>query len=119
MKIVFVTQVYENLGARDWDGTGECPQYWKPTVGHEYIVENVPEHVCNSPLFGRFCDQYIPLLEQNKPNWREFVICRSAENDSYVPESEQNQLNCNGKVTVAEFRIQFDEACTKLATPLK
>lgn len=24
------TQFKENYGAHDWDGTGQCPQYWKP-----------------------------------------------------------------------------------------
>jgi len=29
MKLVITTQVYENYGVHDWDGRGECPQYWK------------------------------------------------------------------------------------------
>jgi hypothetical protein len=33
-----VTQVQENYGAHDWDGTGECPQYWKMKGGNEYKV---------------------------------------------------------------------------------
>jgi len=37
MKIVMQTQILENYGAHDWDGTGECPQYWKPKGGNTYI----------------------------------------------------------------------------------
>ena len=36
------TQVLENYGAHDWDGTGECPQYWKPKFGDDYIIYNAP-----------------------------------------------------------------------------
>ena len=32
------TQVQENYGAHDWDGKGECPQYWKFKGGNEYKV---------------------------------------------------------------------------------
>ncbi len=28
----------ENYGAHDWDGEGECPQYWKMKGGHDEIV---------------------------------------------------------------------------------
>ena len=39
MKAVIQTQFMENYGAHDWDGKGECPQYWKPKGGSTYIVE--------------------------------------------------------------------------------
>ena len=31
--LVIRTQIHENYGAHDWDGTGECPQYWKAKGG--------------------------------------------------------------------------------------
>lgn len=37
MKAIIQTQHYENYGAHDWDGEGECPQYWKPKGGNTYI----------------------------------------------------------------------------------
>ncbi len=39
MKIVIQTQFRENYGAHDWDGTGECPQYWKSKGGSTYFVD--------------------------------------------------------------------------------
>ena len=39
MKYVVQTQFRENYGAHDWDGTGECPQYWKSKGGNTYVVE--------------------------------------------------------------------------------
>ena len=32
------TQYRENYGAHDWDGTGECPQYWKNKGGETFHV---------------------------------------------------------------------------------
>ena len=37
MKLHIQTQVYENYGAHDWDGEGQCPQYWKAKGGNDYI----------------------------------------------------------------------------------
>ena len=31
-------QTYENYGSHDWDGTGECPQYWKAKGGHSEVI---------------------------------------------------------------------------------
>lgn len=41
MQIAIHTQYRENYGAHDWDGTGECPQYWKNKGGETYIVQGV------------------------------------------------------------------------------
>lgn len=39
MKLVIHTQYRENYGAHDWDGQGECPQYWKFKGGETYVME--------------------------------------------------------------------------------
>ena len=41
MKVVVHTQIRENYGAHDWDGQGECPQYWKFKGGNTYVVHGV------------------------------------------------------------------------------
>ena len=38
MKLVIQTQFKENYGAHDWDGTGECPQYWKFKGGDTFVM---------------------------------------------------------------------------------
>lgn len=43
MKLVIQTQVRENYGAHDWDGKGECPQYWKCKGGETFIVPNLSD----------------------------------------------------------------------------
>ena len=39
-KLVINTQHKENYGAHDWDGKGECPQYWKFKGGTTYVLPN-------------------------------------------------------------------------------
>ena len=41
MKLVIQTQIQENYGAHDWNGEGECPQYWKFKGGDTYLVEDL------------------------------------------------------------------------------
>ena len=41
MKLLIQTQYKENYGAHDWDGRGECPQYWKFKGGDTYVVPGV------------------------------------------------------------------------------
>ena len=45
MKLHIQTQYMENYGAHDWDGEGECPQYWKFKGGSSYKITNVPAGV--------------------------------------------------------------------------
>ena len=35
---IVTTQYRENYGAHNWDGEGECPEYWKNEGGDTYIV---------------------------------------------------------------------------------
>ena len=72
MKLVIYTQVEENYGVFDWDGTGECPQYWKPKGGSTYVVKNLSERQAE-----RIEKTGIPtlnaLLTQSTDSVREYV----------------------------------------------
>ena len=39
--IIAYYQVWENYGAHNWSGEGECPQYWKPKGGLEEVDCNI------------------------------------------------------------------------------
>ena len=52
---LITTQYRENYGAHDWDGKGECPQYWKNKGGVDYMI-------CGAPSImdaEHFVDQFI------------------------------------------------------------
>ena len=40
-KLLITTQTYENYGAHDWDGVGQCPQYWKAKGGSDYVIKKI------------------------------------------------------------------------------
>jgi len=52
IRLVFQTQYLENYGAHDWDGEGECPQYWKPKGGSTYIVACTPEQLADAEWYN-------------------------------------------------------------------
>jgi hypothetical protein len=43
MKLIVHTQHQENYGAHDWDGEGECPQYWKNKGGDAIVVADIDQ----------------------------------------------------------------------------
>lgn len=59
MKIAIWTQYSENYGAHDWDGEGQCPQYWKNKGGSCYVIENVEASVNVQEIV----DSILPMIE--------------------------------------------------------
>lgn len=41
LRLVVFTQIRENYGAHDWDGVGECPQYWKSKGGRDITIAHL------------------------------------------------------------------------------
>jgi hypothetical protein len=41
MKLIAHTQIRENYGAHDWNGEGECPQYWKNKGGDAVVLADL------------------------------------------------------------------------------
>ena len=73
MKLVIQTQHKENYGAHDWDGQGECPQYWKFKGGETYVVENITPAQAE-----KINDGGIPtltaLIECFNESWQEYIL---------------------------------------------
>ena len=53
VQVVIHTQQKENYGAHDWNGEGECPQYWKFKGGNTFIME-AGDFVAANDLFDKF-----------------------------------------------------------------
>jgi hypothetical protein len=92
MKLLIQTQVYENYGAHDWDGTGTCPQYWKAKGGNDYVVKNFKD-------FGAVTETVMALrsqIECDNEGYRENIINWEIVSDSYLTEFEQSQQEFEG-----------------------
>lgn len=73
MKIVIQTQILENYGAHDWDGQGECPQYWKCKGGETYVVPGLTE-VQAAKVLEVGIPTLAALIERSDNGFRETVI---------------------------------------------
>ena len=97
MKLHLTTQYMENYGAHDWDGTGECPQYWKFKGGEDYFyqlgsVEPSEEHI----------DELVAVLrtriEYDNEGARNYLVGYGVVADDFRTEYERSQLEYEGRV---------------------
>ena len=93
MKLLITTQVYENYGAHDWDGVGNCPQYCKAKGGSYYVVKNVNSNQATETVMA-----VRGQIEQDNDAFRETVIDWSIVADDALTEFEQSQLNYEGVI---------------------
>ena len=91
-KLLITTQVYENYGAHDWDGVGECPQYWKAKGGSDYVVKRFKGDATTAVMALR------GQIEQDNDAYRESIINWEVVADDYLTEFEQSQLAYEGTI---------------------
>jgi hypothetical protein len=103
MMLVIRTQYMENYGAHDWDGTGECPQYWKMKGGSEYKITNVPLNIDYQEVVS------MANVETDNEYCREYVLDWSIESDDYLSWFEKSQLEFDGEITSKEPVIEYSE----------
>jgi hypothetical protein len=101
MKIVIATQYHENYGAHDWDGKGQCPQYWKPKGGSEYVISR--KLTFNESLDTKLVDALVAEatkhLNRSTDYSREYVIDWYFIQDGELTAEEKQWMEWEGKVT--------------------
>ena len=103
MMLVIRTQFMENYGAHDWDGQGECPQYWKMKGGSEYKITNVPLNIDYQEVVS------MANVERDDDYCREYILDWSIESDDYLSWFEKSQLEYDGEITCKEPTIEYSE----------
>jgi len=101
MKIHVQTQIRENYGAHDWDGTGTCPQYWKMKGGCDYMI----------PLNGfrtdadfseknlrMIVDSIRTQIESDNEYFQEYILGWDIVKDDFLTEFERSQLEYDGAI---------------------
>jgi hypothetical protein len=96
LKLLITTQIYENYGAHDWDGKGECPQYWKAKGGSDYVVKKFKGGATDATMAIMALRSQI---ESDNDHFRESIIDFRLVADDYLTEFEQSQLDYEGKIT--------------------
>ena len=107
-KLVIHTQYKENYGAHDWDGKGECPQYWKFKGGNTYVVRDLSAQHIN-----KIAEHGIPtltdLIEYSHEGSMEYILDWEIVDDN-APEGEEWE-------TPIEFQWRGDRwTCLKFTT---
>ena len=95
MMLVIQTQNQENYGAHDWDGKGECPQYWKFKGGNEFKVTNVPLNID----YAEVVEAVRKDIEESNDFYRVDIISWGIESDDYLSWFEKSQLDYEGEIT--------------------
>jgi len=93
-KLLITTQVYENYGAHDWDGVGECPQYWKAKGGNDYVVKKFRD-------LNKVTETVMALrgqIECDNEGFRETIINFEVVANDYLTEFEKSQLEYEGSI---------------------
>ena len=101
MKLLITTQNLENYGAHDWDGVGECPQYWKAKGGSDYVVKNFTNFNNTTEVVMALRGQ----IEEDSEYFRSFIIDWEVVADDFLTEFEQDQLNYEGKIRFASKEL--------------
>ena len=101
-KLLITTQVYENYGAHDWDGQGECPQYWKAKGGSDYVVKKINVNKVTETVMG-----VRSQIEQDNHAFRETIIDWSIVADNALTEFEQSQLDYEGVIRYGSKEIAW------------
>ena len=92
-KLLITTQVYENYGAHDWDGVGECPSYWKAKGGSDYVVKKINVNKVTETVMGLRSQ-----IECDNEYYREHIINFEVVANDYLTEFEKDQLEYEGKI---------------------
>jgi hypothetical protein len=103
MMLVIRTQVYENYGAHDWDGAGDCPQYWKAKGGSEYKITGVPLNIDYAEVVSA------ADIERNNDYVQETIIDWSIESDDYLSWFEKSQLEYEGEIVYREPMMEYSD----------
>jgi hypothetical protein len=90
-KLLITTQIYENYGAHDWDGEGECPQYWKAKGGNDYIVKDINLNRLDAAVIDVWNQ-----VESANEYYRETILGWEVVADDYLTEFERDQLDYEG-----------------------
>jgi len=93
-KLLITTQVYENYGAHDWDGVGECPQYWKAKGGNDYVVKKFKDLNAVTETVMALRGQ----IECDNEGFRETIINFEVVANDYLTEFEKSQLDYEGVI---------------------
>jgi hypothetical protein len=107
MQLLITTQTQENYGAHDWDGVGECPQYWKFKGGQDYKY-SLGSTLRNADTIQEIVEYFRPRIEEDNEYYRNHIIGYEVVADDYLTEFEQSQLEYEGRIAYPATRLELE-----------
>jgi len=101
MMIVIRTQYRENYGT-------ESEPYWKFKGGYDYKVTNVPTTASTHEVVDTVRSK-VDYIEYEGPMSEQYILDWSVEDDGYLSEFEQSQLEYDGAILYPEPTIDYKE----------
>ena len=93
----------ENYGAHDWDGEGECPQYWKMKGGEDYFILNVDSDAEAESAVAQVRGD----IEWNDIGSRQYIIGYGLVENDFMTEFEVSQLEYDGRIAYPAKVLEF------------
>ena len=105
MKLVIITQVYENYAWMEDGsiGTGDAA-YWKAKGGDDYVIRNF-DPTRYAP--GIIVEQVRGRIEKANDYVCETIVDWMVVEDDYLTDYEQNQLAFEGKITYPAQELEL------------
>ncbi len=103
-KLLISTQYQENYGAHDWDGEGQCPQYWKFKGGCDYVIKKFKGGMADATMAIMALRGQI---ECDNDHFREHIVDFRIVPDNYLTEFEQSQLDYEGRITYPAKELAY------------
>ena len=110
--LIFISMQYrENYGAHDWDGQGECPQYWKNKGGNDYVsrelsleevqegieefAQSVIDSISHSDDFSEECcvDWELRTVKEQRIALRDLQKEYGRDSEYFVPKSAADRAD--------------------------
>jgi len=108
MQLLITTQIQENYGAHDWDGTGTCPQYWKFKGGNDYKYD-LGSVVRNTEALQELVEFFRGQIDVDNEGFREYIIGWEVVADDYLTDFEKSQLEWDGEIRYPATRLTMKE----------
>jgi hypothetical protein len=106
MQLLITTQTQENYGAHDWDGTGECPSYWKFKGGQDYKFD-LGTTLRNAQSLAELVNHFRGQIEEDNDYYRNHIIGYEVVADDFLTEFEQSQLDYEGRIAYPATRLEL------------
>lgn len=107
MKILLHTQCHENYGAHDWDGKGQCPQYWKAKGGNDIELDRelTWNEAADTELVRSLVKAAAAKIDRKSDYFEEYVVDWELITPDHLTWFEKSQLEFDGKITYPRKKL--------------